>query len=175
MKLLLRILGGLAALVLLLVLVAFVLPSRYHVERSIVINAPASAVFPRVADMREWKHWTVWHERDPEIKNTYSPEQLVVGAWSEWDSKKEGKGKATVLALEPNQRAVYRLEFPDFGSISTGAFVLTAEGGATRLVWSDEGDLGYNPINRWFGLFLDQLIGGDFEAGLAKLKRTLEK
>ena len=172
MKLLLRILGGLAALVLLLVLVAFVLPSRYRVERSIVINAPASALYPRLADLREWKTWGVWFERDPEIKNTYSPEQLVVGAWSAWESKKEGNGKATVTALAPNQRAVYRLEFPDFGSVSTGIFALSPEGNGTRVVWSDEGDLGYTPLNRWFGLFLDKLIGPDFEAGLAKLKRT---
>lgn len=175
MKLLLRLLAGLAVLVLLLVLVAFVLPARYRVERSIVINAPAAAVFPRVADLREWRSWTVWHERDPEIRNTYSPQQLVVGAWSEWSSKKEGNGKATLTALEPDRRAVYRLEFPDFGSVSTGTFVLAAEGNATRVTWSDEGELGYNPMNRWFGVFLDRLLGGDFEAGLAKLKRTSER
>jgi uncharacterized protein YndB with AHSA1/START domain len=175
MKLTLRILGGLAAFIVALVAIAYLLPRHYRVERSIVINAPAAALFPRVADMREWKNWTVWHERDPEIKNTYSAEQLVVGAWSEWDSKKEGRGKATVTALEPGRRAVYRLEFPDFGSVSTGVFVLTPEGNGTRLVWSDEGDLGYNPINRWFGLWLDGLVGADFEAGLAKLKRTVER
>ncbi len=175
MKLLLRLLAGLAVLVLLLVLVAFVLPARYRVERSIVINAPAAALFPRVADLREWRTWTIWYERDPAITSTYSPQQLVVGAWSEWQSKKEGSGKATVTALEPDRRAVYRLEFPDFGTVSTGMFVLTAEGNATLVTWSDEGDLGYNPINRWFGVFLDKLIGGDFEAGLAKLKRSSER
>lgn len=175
MKLLLRLLAGLAVLVLLLVLVAFVLPARYRVERSIVINAPAAALFPRVADLREWRTWTIWYERDPAITNTCSPQQLVVGAWSEWQSKKEGSGKATVTVLEPDRRAVYRLEFPDFGTASTGMFVLTVEGNATRVTWSDEGDLGYNPMNRWFGLFLDKLIGGDFEAGLAKLKRSSER
>ncbi len=176
MKILLRLLAGLAALVVGLVATAFVLPQTYRVERSIVIHAPAAAIFPRVANLREWKDWTVWHERDPEIRNTYSPEQLVVGAWSAWQSKKEGDGKATVTALQAPHRAVYRLEFPDFGTVSTGTFQLVAEGaGATRVVWSDEGDLGFNPLNRWFGLFLDGMVGPDFEAGLAKLKRTIEK
>lgn len=176
MKTLLRILAGLAAFVVGLVAIAFLLPRHYRVERTIVIQAPAAAIFPRVADMREWKAWTVWHERDPEIKNTYSPQQLVVGAWSEWDSKKEGRGKATVTALDAPHRAAYRLEFPDFGTVSTGTFHLVAEGAAaTRVVWSDEGDLGYNPLNRWFGLFLDGMVGPDFEAGLAKLKRTMER
>ena len=37
-----------------------------------------------------------------------------------------------------------------------------------------EGDLGRSPINRWFGLFMDRLVGPDFEAGLANLKRISE-
>jgi hypothetical protein len=40
---------------------------------------------------------------------------------------------------------------------------------------SDEGDLGNNPLSRWFGLFLDRMIGPDFEAGLVNLKRVSEK
>ncbi|MBA4137251.1 MAG: polyketide cyclase [Opitutus sp.] len=175
MKLILRLLGGLAAFIVALVLAAYLLPRHYRVERSIVIQAPAAAIFPRLADMREWRTWGVWFERDPEIKNSYSPEQMVIGAWSAWESKKEGNGRATLTAIEPWQRLVYRLEFPDLGTVSTGAFALTAESTGTRVVWSDEGDLGFNPLNRWFGLFLDKLVGPDFEAGLAKLKRTSEK
>jgi hypothetical protein len=175
MKLLLRLLGGLAALIVALVLAAYLLPRHYRVERSIVIQAPAAAIFPRLADLREWRTWGVWFERDPEIKNSYSPEQMVVGAWSSWESRKEGNGKATLTAIEPFKRVAYRLEFPDLGTASTGVYTLAPEGAATRVVWSDEGDLGFNPLNRWFGLFLDKLVGADFEAGLTKLKRTAEK
>lgn len=175
MKILLRLLGGLAALILALVLIAYLLPRHYRVERSIVVHAPAAALYPRAGDMREWKQWMVWHRRDPEIRNTYSADQLQVGAWAAWDSKKEGRGKATVTALEPGRRLVYHLEFPDFGTQSTGTILLVPEGGGTRVVWSDEGDLGFNPMNRWFGLFLDGMLGGDFEASLAALKLVAEK
>ena len=175
MKLILHLLGGLAALIVALVAIAYLLPRHYRVERSLVINAPAPVLFPKLADMREWKAWGVWFERDPEIKNSYSPDQMVIGAWSSWESKKEGNGRATLTAIEPARRLVYRLEFPDLGTVSTGTFVLTTEGAGTRVVWSDEGDLGFNPLNRWFGLFLDKLVGPDFEAGLAKLKRIAEK
>jgi len=37
-----------------------------------------------------------------------------------------------------------------------------------------EGDLGHSPVNRWFGLFMDKLVGPDFDAGLANLKRLSE-
>lgn len=175
MKLMLRILGGLAALVVGLVAIAYLLPRHYRVERSVVVQVPAAALFPRLVDLREWKTWTVWHERDPRIVNHYSPEQGVVGAWSSWESKTEGNGKATLTAFEADRRVVYRLEFPDANLVSTGTFALSAEAAGTRVVWSDEGDLGFNPLNRWFGLFLDKLVGADFDAGLAKLKRIAEK
>jgi hypothetical protein len=41
--------------------------------------------------------------------------------------------------------------------------------------WSNEGDMGASPVNRWFGLFMDRLVGPDFEAGLVNLKRLAEQ
>ena len=35
-------------------------------------------------------------------------------------------------------------------------------------------DLGGNPVNRYFGLIMDKMIGPDFEEGLAKLKEIAE-
>ncbi len=174
MKILLKILGGLAVLVLLLVVVAFFLPRQYHIERSVVINAKPDAVLAQVAVLRSWKAWSAWHERDPNMKLAYSDQVSGVGAWSSWESKREGNGKMTIMDQSP-VRVIYHLEFPDNGFQSTGTMTVAAEAAGTRLVWTDAGDLGMNPMNRWFGLFLDKLIGKDFERGLANLKRLLEK
>ena len=35
--------------------------------------------------------------------------------------------------------------------------------------------MGSNPLMRWFALFGDKMVGGDFEAGLANLKVLAEK
>jgi hypothetical protein len=40
--------------------------------------------------------------------------------------------------------------------------------------WTNEGEMGGNPINRWFGLMMDRMVGPDFEAGLANLKKLAE-
>jgi hypothetical protein len=37
------------------------------------------------------------------------------------------------------------------------------------------GEHGMNPIHRWFSLFMDKLVGPDFEAGLKSLKALAEK
>jgi hypothetical protein len=174
MKILLRILGGLAVLVLLLVLVAFVLPRQYRIERAAVIKAKPEAVLAQVADLRAWKNWGAWQERDPGMKLSYSTPSAGVGAWSAWESAKEGNGKMTITAQSPSV-VTYTLEFPDMGMKSEGAMTLAADGAGTRVTWTDAGDLGMNPMSRWFGLFLDKMIGPDFERGLANLKKLLEK
>ena len=174
MSILKKILGGLAVLVLALVLVAYAFPRQYRVERALVINAKPEAVLAQVADLSAWKNWGAWQERDPQMKLSYSKPTAGVGAWSAWESKSEGNGKMTITEQTP-ARITYRLEFPDQGMQSVGTIELRAQDGGIRVVWADAGDLGMNPMNRWFGLFLDKFIGPDFERGLANLKRLAEK
>src|SRR4051812_29797074 len=97
-KTFLKILGGLAVLVLLLVLVAFFLPRQYRVERIATIKAKPEAVHAQIADLRAWKSWGAWQERDPGMQITYSEKTTGVGAWSSWISKEEGTGKMTITS-----------------------------------------------------------------------------
>ena len=106
---------------------------------------------------------------------TYSPSTSGIGAWSDWKSKSQGNGRMTVTAEQAPNRFDYRLEFPDQKMVASGSMSLAAEGaGSTRVTAGMQGDLGANPVNRWFGVFMDKLIGPDFEGGLANLKRISE-
>ena len=49
------------------------------------------------------------------------------------------------------------------------------DGKATRVTWTMNGDMGGNPVYRWMGLFMDKMVGPDFDAGLANLKALAEK
>ncbi len=82
MKTVLKILGGFAALLIALLLAAFFFPREYRIERTITINAKAEAVFPLFADLKRWKDWGAWQERDPGMKTSYSEASTGVGAWS---------------------------------------------------------------------------------------------
>jgi uncharacterized protein YndB with AHSA1/START domain len=174
MKVMLRIVGGLALVVALLVVVAFFLPRKFRVERGTIIKAKPEIVYAQLADLRAWKSWSAWHERDPQMKLSYSDRSTGVGAWSAWESKSEGNGKMTFTVVQPPRQIVYDLEFPDFGMKSVGTLTLAPVGDSVHVVWADEGDLGLNPVNRWFGVFLDRMIGPDFERGLTKLKSISE-
>jgi len=175
MTILLKVLGGLAVLVLVLVVVSFFMPKTYRVERTVVIRAKPEAVFPLLADLKQWSAWGVWYERDPAMTIAYSPVTTGVGAFSDWKSKTQGNGKATVTAVVPLKSVTYTLEFPDNGMKGVGVLALNpTEDGALRVSTTMSGDLGMNPMMRLMGPFLDKMIGPDFEAGLAKMKRVAE-
>lgn len=175
MKWIKRILLLLLTLAALLAIVSQLLPGSYRVERSIVIKAPVEKVFPSIADLRQWKSWGVWFERDPGMVVTYSDPPTGVGSWSNWISKQEGSGKMTIKTIDPNKGISYSLFFPDMGMNSDGTMTLAPADGGVKVTWASFGDLGRNPLNRWFGLFMERFIGPDFEGGLTRLKAKAEK
>ncbi|GGW76575.1 SRPBCC family protein [Alteromonas halophila] len=163
-----------AALLIIAVLFGFMLPSHYSVQRSIVIDAPAEEIYPNVVDLRRWQQWGVWFKRDPEMKIDYSGPDRAIGMQSSWISETEGSGEMTITDLEHNHKVVYRLYFPDFDMASTGMVELEPVADGTRVTWSDEGEVGNNPLDRYFVLMIDGLIGPDFEMGLENLKTVVE-
>lgn len=165
---------GLAVLVIGLAGIGMLLPSEFRVERSIMIQAPASDIYPHIADLREWRKWGVWFQRDPNMQVEYSGEVGEVGMKSAWQSQQEGSGEMQLLHVVPDQNLRYSLYFPEFDMGSTGEFMLKDKGGTTQVVWADYGDVGNNPMNRYFALFMDDLIGPDFEGGLKNLKGLVE-
>jgi uncharacterized protein YndB with AHSA1/START domain len=174
MRWVLRIVVALVLVVVILAGVGFLLPSHYRIERSVEISAPPSKVYALLADPREWKRWTVWNQRDPAMKMDYSGPQSGVGAEWSWISKSEGSGSMEFTEARQDERIGYRLAFPEFGMQSSGALTLAPTGDKVRVTWTNEGDLGANPMSRWFGLMMDRAVGADFAAGLANLKRLAE-
>ncbi|MDI4635024.1 SRPBCC family protein [Pelomonas sp. V22] len=149
--------------------------SKYHVERTVSVKAAPDKVYALVANPRMWKQWSVWNQRDPGMTIEYSGPESGVGAVWAWKSKSEGDGKMTFTAAEPGKRAAYDLFFPDFNSTSTGELRFVAQGEMTQVTWVMDGDMGKNPLMRWFALFMDGMIGKDFEGGLNNLKALAEK
>ena len=164
-----------AVLVVLLLVVGFFLPSTFTVVRSTEIAAPTSKVYPLVADPRGWKQWSAWNRRDPQMQIEYSGPQQGMGAKWAWKSKSQGDGEMTFTSVEPGRRVSFDLYFPDFGTTSKGELRFDPTGSGTRVTWTMNGDMGTNPIYRWFALGAEGMVGTDFDEGLAGLKAAAEK
>ena len=175
MKALKILLIAVVALIALLCVGGMLLSSKFPVTRTTTINAAPDKIYALIADPRGWKAWSAWNQRDPAMAIEYSGPASGAGAVWAWKSKSQGDGRMTFTSAEPGKRLGYELYFPDFGTTSTGDFRLDANGGGTQVTWSMDGDMGSNPIYRWMGLFMNKMVGPDFDTGLANLKTLAEK
>lgn len=175
MKIVKRVGVGLALVAMLFFVVAWSLPPRFHVERSIVIAAAPEVVHPAVNKLKEWPTWTAWTvEKYPDMKLAFSGPEEGVGAKYEWDGKSTGQGTLVIKTSDPAKGITYDLAFDHGKTPSTGGLTYAPEGTGTKVTWHADGELGWNPISRYFGLFMDGMMGPDFEEGLAKLKAKVE-
>ena len=163
------------ALALGIVAVGFFLPSTFDVSRSIVISAPPDAVYDLIADPRNWKKWSAWNQRDPNMDVNYAGPAFGQGARFSWKSKSEGNGNMTFTRVEPDRRVEFSLALPDFGLKSVGAFAIEKTPAGTRVIWNNSGDVGTHPLKHYFAFAMDRLVGPEFEQGLSNLNALAEK
>lgn len=175
MKALKILLIAVVALVVLLGAGGLLLSPKFTVSRTATINAAPDKIFALIADPRGWKQWSAWNQRDPAMAVEYSGAASGAGAVWAWKSKSQGDGRMSFTTADAPKRLGYELFFPDFGTTSTGEFRLDPNGGGTQVTWTMDGDMGRNPIYRWMGLFMNKMVGPDFDAGLANLKALAEK
>lgn len=184
MRLLLRLLGLLVVLLVLLIGLAFVLPDRAHVERTITIQRPPSQIYLLLTNLRRFNDWSPWYRRDPAARYVYSGPDSGVGAKVAWKSERRdvGEGTQTLVAAVPEQVVSFELDFGINGT-STARFDMAAQNGETRVTWSLDTKLpltvderfGRGVMGRYLGLFMDRFVGTDFENGLANLKQLAEQ
>jgi len=90
--------------------------------------------------------------------------------------RKVGKGRMEIAESSPPSRVTLKLDFSEpFEAHNTVVFTLVPEGAATRVTWAMDGRNAF--VSKLMGLFLDMddMIGRDFEAGLANLKSLAEQ
>jgi len=170
-----KLLGALLIVVIVLVGVAYMLPRDSHVERSVVIDRPAAVVFPFVNSFKRFNEWSPWVQYDPNAKLTFSGPDAGPGAAMSWaGNSKVGPGSEIITESIPDKRVSVDLDFGDMGT-SKASWLLSPAGNSTTVVWTLDANVGNNPIGRYMGLFMDKMVGADYERGLAQLKALAEK
>jgi uncharacterized protein YndB with AHSA1/START domain len=171
-----KILIAAAILILALVVVIATRPGTFLVTRSTTISAPPETVYNQVNELRQWESWNPWGKIDPNMKLTYAGPAAGVGASYAWVGNRDvGEGRATITDTRANERVQLKLEFfKPMAGVSTAEFTFKPQGNQTAVTWSMSGK--NNFIAKAFCLFMnmDQMIGGQFEKGLADLKSAAE-
>ncbi len=163
------------AVIVTLLVVSQILPGQYRIERRVAVRAPAKDIFPLLNSPKKWPSWTAWtKERDPSVVMTFTGPEEGTGAVYRWQGDKLGLGVLTLTRSDPARGVWYNLDFENGKYVSHGGITFEATGEGTELIWHHSGELGRGPINRYFGLFMDRMMGPDFEEGLRNLKRIVE-
>jgi len=175
MKILKKLLLIVVVLVVLLAVIGLFLPSHYRVERSVTMRAKPDAIYAQISNFKNWLQWIAWNQtRYPDMQVTFDGPESGVGAGYSWDGKSSGQGTIKLTRAEPEKGIAYDLDFEHGKYKSRGEIILAPSGDSAKVTWTNEGDLGANPVNRYFGLLMDKMMGPDFEEGLNNLKRKVE-
>lgn len=147
----------------------------FSLSRSTRVHADAASVHALIDDFREWQKWSPWEGVDPHFRREYSGPHHGVGSTYRWaGNRKAGEGEMRITASTP-AAVVVDLEFlKPFKATNITTFTLAAAGDATEVTWTMAGSR--SAVMSLAGkLFFDKAIGGDFEKGLAALKREAER
>lgn len=168
-------LGFLVTLVSLFVISLF-LPSERRVERSLVMEVTPEEAYAMVSDLEKWPLWMPWLQYDPNMEITYGEITQGAGATYSWSSKEEnvGAGSMSIDEVVPNESMVTTITFEGSGS-SAGHWKFEKVAGGTNVTWSIDLDVSNPPVvGRLFGIFIDGMIGPDFETGLSNIDSVMQ-
>jgi Polyketide cyclase / dehydrase and lipid transport len=151
-------------------------PDSFRVQRVALIDAPPDKIHPLIADLKAWPAWSPYEKKDPAMKRTFGAVTAGKGATYAWEGNKDvGQGSMEIVESSP-RKILIKLDFlKPFEAHNMGEFLLDAKGDGTSVTWAIYGPSPY--MSKVIGTFMDfdDMIGRDFEKGLADLKAAAEK
>ncbi len=151
-------------------------PDTLRVQRSAAIHAPPEKIFPLISDFQQWRAWSPYEDRDPNLQRTYSGAASGSGAVYAWQGNKNvGSGRMEILEAPPPRRVIIKLDFlKPFEAHNTAEFTLLPQGDTTNVTWLMHGPAPFMSKVMQVFMNMDNMIGKDFATGLANLKRVAE-
>jgi uncharacterized protein YndB with AHSA1/START domain len=151
-------------------------PDNFSIRRVAIINSPPERIFSLISDFRQRGGWSPWETKDPSMKRAFSGSEAGQGAIYAWDGNSNvGAGRMEIVDAARPSKVVIKLDFfRPFEAHNTAEFTMLPQGGATEVNWEMRGPLAY--MHKLMHVFfnMDKMVGGDFEAGLANLKKLAE-
>mgnify|MGYP000337876592 CR=1 FL=1 len=168
-----KVLYGILASLVALILIGFTLPRTHIVEVSREIDAHQATVFALVNDFHRFTLWAPWADTDPNARFIYSGPTRGEGATVTWDGAIVGSGTQTIVASRPFELVDIVINPGEPGEARTW-FRLEPGTGTTIVHWGFEADYGMNIVGRYFAAMLGSVVAREYESGLASLLELAE-
>ena len=170
-----KLLIGVAALIVIFLIVVATRPADFRVERSARLSASPEALFENVNNHHKFVVWNPFLKLDPNVKNTYSGPEAGVGAVCSWDGNKDiGAGSSTIIESKPNELVRCRMDWKrPMEGVAFVDFTFKPVGDKTTVTWAMYGT--NNFLGKAVSLFMDcdKICGPQFAQGLADLGKVV--
>ncbi len=152
-------------------------PDTFHVQRTTAIQASAEKIFPLVNNFHNHSSWSPWEKKDPAMKKTLSGSENGKGAVYAWEGNSDvGKGNIEITDSVPTSKVMMTLNMmTPFEAHNIVEFTLAPNGDSTEVTWAMHGPQSYVMKVMSVLIDCDNMVGKDFEAGLASMKALAEK
>jgi hypothetical protein len=163
-----------AALIALFLVISFLMPSRYNIEKTIIINKPVAEVMNKVGDLNHYRDWNPWQKNDPNAESTVTGQPKTKGHKYSWQGKRLGVGSLTIAGID-DRHIHFDLEFLKPWKSKAKDNWLFEDWGSneSKITWQNAGDLSW-PMARLMGPVINKNLNHQFETGLKNLKQMCE-
>ncbi len=162
------------SLVVLLLLIAFLMPSAYSVEKNTIIKKPVAEVMNRIGNLNDYALWNPWAQMDPTATKTITGTPGQPGHKYEWLGKKIGMGNLTLLSID-EKHINFDLQFiKPWKTLAKDNWLFENWGNdETKVTWQNSGPLPW-PMARLMGPLISKNLNHQFVKGLENLKKLCE-
>jgi len=155
-----------AAILAAIALIALLLPRKVVVTRQAYVSMCPENVIARVASTQGFQTFNPYCTTDPDLKITPFGPAEGKGSGFRFEGK-EGKGTQTVTEVTAT-RVSHLIDLGALGK-PVQSIEVKAQGEGSLVTWTVTSDMGYNPVFRIFGLFMDRMLGKTYELGLKNI------
>ncbi len=146
-------------------------PNEFEFSRSKVINAPASVLYDKVNEFKEWPSFSPWLEQDKEAALTYGEKSSGIGGNYSWKGDILGEGSMKTTNTVENVSLSQHISFiKPFESESDINWTFEPTDNGTNVTWNMKGKQDF--MTKFYTTFMGSIednTGPDFERGLFKL------
>lgn len=154
--------GGVAAVT----VATYALPRHVAVERTATLAAAPSAILALAASNRGYQSFNPYKSLDPALEIELFGPVSGVGSGFRFHGA-DGIGSQTVSDVTA-ETVTFHIDLGALGQPTQSISAVPATAGA-QVTWRVDADMGFNPMFRVIGLFMDNMMGPTFELGLEKL------
>jgi len=153
-------------------IVGLFFPDSWEVEVSTEIAATPAEIHPWVDELARWPEWMTPLPDAPPFEFEFDGAERGVGAVA-ISTSPNSTVRWEITASDP-EKGVWFDELLEGTVTAKGAILLEAQGGETRVTWTDRGSLGNSPIHRLFHPLMESTLESGFRHNLAGLKAHVE-